>query len=66
LWYEGIKIWRDEILEKAFSNVSAKAEIAMLIDSKNENKWLKYEYIVTCMVAHATNKTGSSSNDWIY
>jgi hypothetical protein len=22
--------------------------------------------IVTCMVAHATNKTGSSSDDWIY
>jgi hypothetical protein len=41
LWYEGIKVWRKEILGKTFSNISAQIDIAMLMDSKNENKWLK-------------------------
>jgi hypothetical protein len=41
LWCEGIKIWRKEISEKIFNIISAYLDIAMLMDSKNENKWLK-------------------------
>jgi hypothetical protein len=39
--YDGIKAGRDKILEKTFSNISAQVDVAMLMDSKNENKLLK-------------------------